>query len=311
MLVIGVDEAGYGPLLGPLVVAGAAFRTSDEPGPEAAGSRLARAIGAAGVRVGDSKRLFGRTRALGALEEPVLAFLAAAGAPAARFDDVLAAAGVDPGVRAAPWYSADPTRFPLAAEPGAVSDAARRIADALAAEGTQFVAFAADVVPETRLNAELSTGNKADALFAAAAGVFDRLLALRAAGEPVAAVFDRQGGRRRYGPLLQRRWPDALTWTVAESAARSEYRLRLPDAGAVLRFEVEADGGFPQVGLASMLAKYVREAFMELFNGHFARICPGVVPTAGYVEDGRRWLAATRASRESAGVPDSALVRLR
>lgn len=311
MLVIGIDEAGYGPLLGPLVVAGSAFRVADPADADAAASRLAAALRAARVAVGDSKRIFGGARDIRTLERPVLAFLAAAGAQASGLDDLLAAVGADPGVRSAPWYRHGPDRFPLAADPGAVLDAAQPLRDALAGDGIEFLAFAADIVPEVRLNAQFATGNKADALFGAAAGVFDRLRGRGAAGEPVVAVFDRQGGRHHYGALLQRRWPEAFAWTLGETATRSDYRLPFAGAPAILRFEVEADGGFPQVGLASMLAKYLREVFMSLFNAHFAEICPGVAPTAGYVEDGRRWLAATRASRTAAGVPDSDLVRLR
>jgi ribonuclease HII len=111
--------------------------------------------------------------------------------------------------------------------------------------------------------------------------------------------------------VLQRRWPEAFACPLGESPTRSDYRLHFPDTQMFVRFEVEADGGAPQVGLASMLAKYLREAFMDLFNAHFAKLAPAALPTAGYTEDGRRWLAETRAVREAAGVPDSDLVRLR
>ena len=108
---------------------------------------------------------------------------------------------------------------------------------------------------------------------------------------------------------LQRRWPESLSWTLGETPRRSDYRLHLGGAAAEMSFVVEADHEFPQVGLASMLAKYLREAFMERFNEYFARLAPGVAPTAGYVEDGRRWLEATRDARAAHGVADSELVR--
>jgi ribonuclease HII len=312
MLLIGVDEAGYGPLLGPLVVAGAAFRAEDAPSPEAFASRLTEALHGAGVVVGDSKRVYGTTRELAALELPLLAFLEASGAHAGRFDDVLAAAGVDPAIRrSAPWYADAPATFPLRARADDVLDAAARLRAALASAGIEFVGLAADVVDERRLNAAFESGNKADALFGASSGIFDRLAARRVAGEPLAAVFDRHGGRRYYAPALQRRWPQALAWPLVETPTRSDYRLHFEGAPAFVRFEVEADGAFPQVGLASMLAKYLREAFMETFNAFFARLIPDVAPTAGYYEDGRRWLEAGRAARLAAGVPDERLVRLR
>lgn len=307
MLLIGIDEAGYGPLLGPLVVAGAAFRVPGAASAAEAGARVAVALRAADVAVGDSKRLFGATHDLAALERPVLAL---AGAPP-DLDDLLRRVAVDRSVRgSAPWYAG---RRPLPAlvADAHVIDVRARLDAALAGDAIEFAGFAADVVPERRLNLLFEEGNKADALFGVAAGVLDRLAGRRAASESLHAVFDRQGGRAYYGPKLQNRWPEGLVMPLAESARVSSYRLHVGGGPAEASFEVEADGRHPQVGLASMLAKYLREVFMGLFNEHFAGICPGVPPTAGYVEDGRRWLKQTRAQRDAAGVADADLVRVR
>jgi ribonuclease HII len=312
MLLIGVDEAGYGPLLGPLVVAGSSFRAEGAPSPEEFASRLAAALKSAGVVVGDSKRLFGVSRDLAALELPLLAFLAVCAAPVGCFDDVLASVGVDACVRrSAPWYAEGLTPFPRRARADDVADAADRLRRSLAAAGIEFVGLVADVLDERRFNAALTSGNKADALFASASGIFDRLATRRTADESIAAVFDRHGGRRYYAPALQRARPDALVTPLVETPTCSDYRFHVDGAPAFVRFQVEADGTFPQVGLASMLAKYLRETFMEMFNAYFARLLPDVAPTAGYVEDGRRWLEAGRAARLAAGVTDADLVRLR
>jgi hypothetical protein len=311
MLVAGIDEAGYGPLLGPLVVAATAFRVTAPAGDPFAG-RVRRACSACGLVVGDSKRVFGPTKDLARLERPLLAFLAAAGHAPGSLDELLACVGVDPGVRrCAPWYGGDPSAFPLRADADAAREAGLALREALAAEGVEFAGAAADVVAESRFNAALHAGNKADALFAVSTGVFERVAARRRDGDPLVAVFDRHGGRQRYATSLQRRWPESLAWTVGETPRRSDYRMSLGGAAADVSFVVEADHEFPQVGLASMLAKYLREAFMERFNDYFSRLAPGVTPTAGYVEDGRRWLEATRGARASAGVPDSDLVRRR
>ena len=80
-LLIGTDEAGYGPNLGPLVVAASAWRLPDA---DKAADRLARMAAEIGAAAGsrqplwaDSKQLYKPGSGLGAIERGVLAALAA------------------------------------------------------------------------------------------------------------------------------------------------------------------------------------------------------------------------------------------
>ncbi len=82
-LTVGIDEVGYGPSLGPLVVAAAACR-----GPLA--SR---------VRIADSKKIFSQARGVGTLEPTVLGYLQAR--TFRQLLDVLSASMPE-----APWYAA-------------------------------------------------------------------------------------------------------------------------------------------------------------------------------------------------------------
>jgi hypothetical protein len=84
VLTVGIDEVGYGPRLGPLVVAAAAAR-----GPLRAP-----------VRIADSKRVFTQARGLVDLEPAVLGFLRAR-----SLRGLLDRLGA--GLAAAPWYEGD------------------------------------------------------------------------------------------------------------------------------------------------------------------------------------------------------------
>ncbi len=57
-----------------------------------------------------------------------------------------------------------------------------------------------------------------------------------------------------------------------------------------ISFAREADARHLPVALASMTAKYVRELHMARMNRFFVGHQPELKPTAGYVEDGRRYV---------------------
>jgi ribonuclease HII len=99
MLTVGIDEVGYGPCLGPLVVAAAAAR-----GPLPSG-----------VRIGDSKKVFSQAKGVSTLEPAVLGFLQA-GTFAELLDRLSAR------VPSSPWYESSltlPRAEPLPALAGA------------------------------------------------------------------------------------------------------------------------------------------------------------------------------------------------
>ena len=279
--VIGIDEAGYGPLLGPLVVGISVFRIPGEG--NALSARLP-------VVVDDSKKLFSRATGLGRLEEGVLAFR-----------EVAADSDVpdDPGERP-PWGLPVDAEIPEAA-------LAPALRDALAKNGIEVLQLATKTVPVREYNAGVErTNSKAAVLFEAAT---DLLAPWFDAEGPVSVVIDRHGGRKFYSEPLAGRFPERFHWVESEEKKASSYVF--PAEELRVSFEVHADARHRPVALASMAAKYVRERWMGAFNAWFAAHDPELVPTAGYVTDARRWLADSADLRARLGMTDDLLVRVR
>ena len=74
-------------------------------------------------------------------------------------------------------------------------------------------------------------------------------------------------------------------------------------------FETGAEQKHLPVALASMIAKYVRELLMARLNRFFCGHLPELKPTAGYVQDGRRYLAEITPLIEELGLSRSSLIR--
>ncbi|MBL8879790.1 MAG: hypothetical protein JNG88_11785 [Phycisphaerales bacterium] len=318
-LLIGIDEAGYGPTLGPLVAASTVWRI-----PAADHNvdlwRLLRscvarsaAKGQWRIVVGDSKQVYDRNKGIGTLERSVQAFLRCCGASCPDLTSLLAWLGTDVSESwgEAPWYRDLSHALPHDPQSAASEAVFQRLADTLAEVGASCVAMRASVVPEHHFNARLSqTNNKAAVLIEQILRLLDR--GIRDAGdEPVFVTVDRLGGRDDYRKLLMTAFPDRDLHIVRMDDVVSEYRLAPRQAGpdVCVRFQVEADNECLPVALASMAAKYVRELLMARFNAYWQVIAPGVRPTAGYYNDAQRFLQETSAIAAAARIEMQRFVR--
>jgi len=320
----GIDEAGYGPRLGPLVVAGAAF---DLPSAAAradlwellsdAVARQAR--GSDGrLLVNDSKRLYSAATGLKHLEEGVLAFAEVCtrgGRPGSAADlfTLLGCGGGGAGA-ASPWFSGAPAmRLPLATNPSAVASKAAALGAALHGAGVRVSAMRASVVLPAEFNRVVAhTRNKSFLLFQKC-GLLLQDFWRRASGE-AEVVVDRHGGRMRYRKLLLDAFPHCRCDVLEEDANRSAYRVyEALTGGRAMRvsFLEGADGRAFSVALASMVAKYVREIYMRAFNRYWQARVEGLKGTAGYGSDAGRFLRDIGPLLRRNGVDLSAVVRQR
>jgi len=295
--VVGTDEAGYGPNLGPLVVATTAWDVSAATAD--AEKACATALVALDGLWGDSKRIFRGGGGMAALEVGALAGIAACGSGVPdRWADLLAAVG-GTGSEPPEWAaSAAAMRLPCATSPEDVVGAAARAVAAGAAAGLRLVAVRCRIVQPREFNALLASGfNKSDILSRATLDLAAALVA-PVAGEKL-VWCDRHGGRRRYAPLVSRSLAAPLVQVVAETPAWSAYRV--PAAACRVEFSVRGESRLP-VALASMTAKYVRELAMAAFNDWWTGRVAGLEPTAGYPVDAVRWRRDAAAAVRAVGL---------
>lgn len=300
--VLGIDENGLGPRLGPLLVTAVALEAA--PGAERAAMRKPSAALAA--RLGDSKALvkYGGS-SLG--EAWARAIAARLGMPAWETpeallrgfsldaDEVLRARC--PGEHARQCWGATDERF---TSEGADVAQADKDLERLAKRGLTVRAIRIAVVCTERLN---DAARRGVSRFQVDLHTMERLvLALRGElGEDVVAICGKVGGYDRYGdafgPLGGR-----LHMALAEGRAKSEYRF--PGVGT-LAFVRDADDSHLVVSLASLVGKWARDMLMGRIVRYHRETNPELPDASGYHDPvTAAFVSASALARKKRALPD-------
>lgn len=303
MYLIATDEAGYGPNLGPLAVSATLWKLPDGLDVEEMAARLGPEIGTRPVRenlaVADSKKLY-QSHRWWPLERSVLAFLDSLGKlPLPLDSDGLFSVCCSPENfqerRYSPGFEG---KIPLPHE--AILEECLHWGEKLrqkrVSSGVELLGVQSDLVFPRRWNAGVKQcGSK---------GVFLSETTLRLVARfrkqileleknavhdfHILVLCDKHGGRNHYLGTLMDHFQSLPFCVVTESREKSEYIHYAQHGTLALRFLARGESHMA-VALASMVSKYLREVAMEIFNRHWQQRIPGILPTAGYPLDARRF----------------------
>lgn len=294
MLYAGVDEAGLGPLLGPLSAAGV---WSEGP-PEQVQAQLA----GAGLSAKDSKRIYrGKTR-LADLETLLLPIYLSRTPPSPeeepqnRFPARHLFSKTECGqIGEYPWYQELKTlRLPLEADPHTVTSYIQRLRQSGPAVPIGLISglYTAGEFNQVVTHYQ----NKSLVLRSLLAPILQTIVR-KAESESHSGLelsVDRLGGLKFYRPWLTELFPGYAVQTVMETPKQSGYQLQNPgpDIRITITFSVKEDEHNPLCAVASLFAKYRREILLYLFNDYWQR--RGFPKTSGYYRDAQPFLRQIR-----------------
>lgn len=318
---IGTDEAGYGPNLGPLVVSASVWEVPDGACADGLYRVVDGVISATASPAGDpcprlviadSKALYQSGKGLSALERGVLAALALLESTPDTWRGVWRALAPDclDGRCAHPWYAEYDAPVPLEADRGAIQPLLEIVQRGLSTTGVRLVGLRSRAIFESEFNQLVERhGSKGTLLSHATLELAAQSVEALRCG-PITVICDKHGGRNRYRDLLMEWFPEHLIEIYGEGREESLYRFG--PAGRRVEFRFRAKGEkCLATALASMASKYLRELAMRAFNAFWCSRVPGLAPTAGYPEDAGRFKKSIAAVQAELGIDDCALWRCR
>lgn len=324
-ILIGTDEAGYGPNLGPLTVAATAWHLPDGVEPLDLWEELKSVLTSTPERgdqrlfVADSKRVFSPGEGLESLEVAVLAFLNLLNVNTVSIDQVCRAISMPSQVapffdayQAEPWNTTPGLALPIDSSDDHISEWVATLNAELGKCGIQLLGIRARIMFPEEFNALVAQTDSKGVVLSNATLQLVRDLADSCAADAESndkatlVVCDKHGGRNRYDELISQHFDDQFVFRLEESREKSRYRMGSMD----FCFRTKAEEFLP-VALASMVAKYTREVLMHQFNQFWATHIPGLKPTQGYPLDAKRFRDEIAAEIQLLNVPIDQLWRSR
>jgi ribonuclease HII len=290
--VIGIDEAGYGPNLGPLVQAAVAMHL---PETDTAGWKTHREKVRRVDDENDGRRIVDDSKLVYCLKDG-FALLEKGLQPFPRTVKTILAnhglADVLSEMECECWYVAE--------------DCIGGDCDEMIAIGPRVVST---VTPKRFNRVVEEQGSKAVLIMRGFIALLQELCNRIDGDEPLLVIGDKHGGRHYYAAMVQEAFPDCWVMAERESPNESRYRVSHRQREVTVIFRPRADGDSISVALASMTAKYVRELCMKQFNAFWSKHVPDLKPTAGYPGDARRFFDEIKPAMKKLGIKKESVWR--
>ena len=280
-IILGTDEAGYGPNLGPLVVSLTAWETpSDDM------SFLFETLKKGGIPIGDSKKIY-HGGSIAALETGVLV----------------------------PLRSLNKNAATIVNDTKKIDRLSKTFESILHQHQITLLDMQYRSVGSEEWNQLLDRFDSKGTLLSHVtlgliAGQLEKLSLSRKNSSPVLVLCDKHGGRNHYLDLLTEFFPGEFIQTVRQCRESSVYRWISAGRQYEFRFMAKGESHLP-VALASMLSKYYRELAMVQFNAFWQSHIPDLQPTAGYPVDAKRFKQQIADVQRKLGITDESLWRKR
>jgi len=314
----GIDEAGFGPILGPLVVSSTAFSLPRRLLKADLWKILRKSVARKRKHLGgrllitDSKKAYSRSSGIKQLERTVMASLRCLDKSVPTLSELLGQLCCDciGRLNEYPWYK-DAADREISANQADIAIASSVFKSNLASNDMALLSLRSCCLDVAYYNQMVSNvKNKASVLFTATCGLikhaFDSF-----GGDDVQIVIDRQGGRIHYRPVLRQMFSEMELTILQETPSLSSYEMQANGRKMRLHFAVGADERFLPVSLASMVSKYLRELLIYNINAYFAGFNPDLKPTAGYWKDGLRFIEEVKTSLPDVKLDTDQLIRCR
>ena len=317
---LGIDEAGYGPNLGPLVISASLWEVPEGIRGDALHERLQTVIAPATVRaakttdqrvvIADSKVLYQSGKGLKLLERGLWAVWSLLDQRPAVCGDVwklLTGPDAEPR-REALCNGMDPLPAPRDFNAAEIDPFRPQLCEALAQAGVRFVNLQSIAIFPNEFNDAIDrSDSKGSALSHWTLQLVARMIE-PLGNEPISILCDKHGGRDRYLPLLMSCFADRFIEVVSEGRLKSIYRFGPAERRVEIAFQAKGESHLP-TALASMASKYLRELAMHAFNDFWRQQVANLQPTAGYPVDAKRFKADIAAAQQLLDVEDRILWR--